>query len=203
MRIQYRHPRLYGFLIAFLYSRRLLRAIAGEVGEGHTVFEIAAGYGRLARIIHPSNRYAGVDRNELFVSYGRRQGLDLAVGDVFDPGAYRRSDVLLVVDIIHHLPPPELTKLFDLVFAHANKRVVIVEPAFVGLARSYGPFGALVDRLFKWVDYDGFNRIERWMTNKEYFALFADRFGSPAGHAFGLQHREVGHHHVVTLDRNA
>ena len=203
MRFQYRHPRLYHILISLIYPPGLMAEVRRVVGEGQTVFEVAAGYGRLAAVIHPSNRYHGIDLNEIFVAYGRRHGRDLTVQDIFEPEAYRLSDVFLLVDIIHHLTMEQLRAVFGLVFAHADRKVVIVEPAFVGITRRYGVFGRLLDRAFKFVDDDGFNHIQGWMTNQEYSTLLRNRFGATAGHAFDLHHHTTYLHHVVTFTRAA
>lgn len=201
MTFQYRFPRIYGFLIGFLYSRSLLEAIARAVGRGRNVFDIAAGYGRMAGVIDASNRYHGIDLNEAFVRFGRRKGRDLAVADILDPKAYTPADVFLVVDIVHHLEPAKRVELFDLIFPHAKERVVVVEPAFVGVTRRLGPIGRAIGWLFRYVDSDGFNRITHWLTNDEYQELFDARFGSVMGKNFTMTRTIVGHHHLVIFER--
>lgn len=199
MRIQYRCPELYDFLISFIYPKKLLELFRQEVGKNKTVFEIAAGYGRMAKFIHSSNRYYGIDLNRNFVKFGRKKGLELEIKDIFDPQAYKKSDVYLVVDVVHHLPEKKLGRLFEMVFAHAKKKVIVIEPSFVNMESKYGVLGKLYDWFFKVIDYDGFNDISRWMTEKEYAALFQKRFGSAAGNSFSLRHQKIGNHHFAAF----
>lgn len=201
MRIQYRYPKLYDFLISFLYPRDLLDRFQKEVGVNKTVFEIAAGYGRMSRFIHPSNKYYGIDLNKYFVNFGRKQGVNLDIKDIFDRKSYKKSDVYVAVDIVHHLSAAKLRKLFDLVFAHTKKKVIVIEPSFVNLESRQGLFGKCADWIFRSIDYDGFNGIERWLSEEEYMLLFRNRFMSSYGSNFSLRHQLLGNHHVVTFSK--
>lgn len=64
MRFQYRHPRVYDFLIKFIYPKDLMDKFSDEVGKNQSVFDVAAGYGRVAKYIDSSNSYYGIDLNE-------------------------------------------------------------------------------------------------------------------------------------------
>lgn len=201
MRFQYRHPRVYDFAIRFFYPRALTEALIRVVGKGKTVLDIACGYGRVAGIIDPSNQYQGIDLNEYFVRYGQSLGRNLRVANIFDRKSYAPSDVVLLVDIVHHLEARTLPKLFDLVFANAREKVIVVEPAFVGVAKKYGLFGTALGLIFQYIDSDGFNRIIHWLTNEEYTLLFKDRFGSKNGDGFRYTHEIVGRHHLAVFER--
>lgn len=199
MRFQYRHPKLYDFLIRFLYTRKLLEKFREEVGREQEVFEVAAGYGRMAGIIDFSNQYYGIDLNEIFVRYGRGKGIHLELKDIFDPAAYRQSDVFVVVDILHHFSPEKLQKLFHLIFLHAKKKVIIMEPSFVNVAEKHGIIGRFLGWIFKIVDDDGFNKIEHWFTHEQYQELFQSRFGSQHGKNFQMKYQKIGGHYLVTF----
>ena len=185
-------------MISSLYSKDLLEKFRNEVGSNKTVFEVAAGYGRVARFIDPSNTYQGIDRNLIFVEYGRKQGLDLEISDIFDPKAYRKSDVFVVVDLIHHLTKEELKKLFDLIFLYTREKVVIMESS-CNFMKRYGRFGRLLEKIFLMFDYDGINKIERFMTDEEYRDLFENRFGSVQGKGFNLKYQQVKGRHLYQL----
>ena len=62
-----------------------MNAFSVEIGKHHSVFDVAAGYGRIAKFIDPSNSYQGIDLNEIFINHGRKQGLHLEVKNIFDP----------------------------------------------------------------------------------------------------------------------
>lgn len=201
MRFQYRHPKIYDFLIKFIYSKELMGVFSREVGKNQTVFDVAAGYGRIAKYIDSSNSYYGIDLNEIFINHGRSRGLNIEVRDIFEKGSYKQSDVFVLVDIIHHLTKEKLKELFDIVFQYANKRVIVVEPAFVDLQSKYGIWGKLVDRFFRVMDYDGFNKINRWFTDDEYTKLFEGKFGSYYGDNFSIRQQKVSNHYIVIFTK--
>ena len=110
--------------------------------------------------------------------------------------------MFVLVDIVQHLSEQKLKQLFDLVFKYANKKVVILEPAFVNRESIHGLIGKAVDDFLRFMDYDGFNRIHRWFTNEEYSRLFLERFGSAYGTDFSMHRQEIAQHHLVTFVRS-
>ena len=202
MRIQYRHPKLYDFLLRFLYPRQLTERFSREVGQNKSIFDVAAGYGRMSHFLDPSNTYYGIDLNSLFVEYGKKQGIQLERKDVLDPHAYTPCDVFLAVDIIHHLPLNRLPGLFDLIFSHAREKVIIIDPAFTSVAAKYGVFGKLLGAIFRMVDDEGINsKVNKWLTEKEWKQLLEERFSSAHGKSFVATYEKVGGHHFATLIR--
>jgi len=202
MRIQYRYPKLYDLLVhRILYRKNLAGKVAEEVGRDHTVFDVAAGYGYISSFLDPSNQYYGIDLNERFVRDGRENEIDLEVKDIFDPLAYEERDVFLVIDIIHHLSSEKMKNLFDLVFAHAGQKVIIVDPSFPSISRRYGILGKFVGWMFRVLDDDEFSKVEKWLTDEEYEELFQNRFGSEYGKEFRLRQEKVGGHHLVVFER--
>lgn len=202
MRLQYKYPRLYQLLIPLIHRRSVLKEFSKEVGKDSEVLDIAAGFGQMARYIDGSNTYKGVDLNKKYIEFGRNQGRDLRLGNIFHKNSYRRSDTLILVDVIHHMPPERLSELFDLVYAHAKQRVVILEPAFLNLKKKYSVFGAAVDWMFKKLDDDGINKIEHWMSEAEYQRLFENRFGSPEGNDFSLRVKKIYPYFIVTFAKS-
>ena len=201
MGIHYRHPKLYNFLISFLYSKKLLKEFLKEVGEKHTIFDVAAGYGRMSKFIHPSNSYYGIDLNKKFVEYGRRQGINLVRKDILDFSAYIKHDVFVVVDIIHHLTSENIKKLFGSIFVHAAKKVIIIEPAFLNFTDRHPVFGRCIDWLFKKIDDDGFNKITKWFSPREYEAMFKNHFDCYHANAFSVEYRRFGLHYLAVFTR--
>ncbi|MEK7510139.1 MAG: class I SAM-dependent methyltransferase [Patescibacteria group bacterium] len=199
MRIYYRYPKLYELIVTkLLYSKRLIERFREVVGKNQSVFEVAAGYGRVARFIDPSNVYRGIDLNEGFVHHGRELGLDLEVKDIFDPLAYRTSDVCIAVDLIHHVPTEKLKPLFDLIFSHTGRKVVIMEASFQPMKR-YGILGTLIEWIFCMIDDDGINKMKRVRTDREYEQLFENRFGSKHGKDFDLAYEKIEGKHPYQL----
>lgn len=203
MRIQYRYPKLYDFLISFLYSKELMDEISKAVGKNQSVLDVAAGYGRMSKFIDPSNSYRGIDINKEFIRHGQSLGPDLSIGDIFDPASYKQSDVILVIDVVHHIVPEKLNKLFDIIFSYANKKVIVVEPAFVEITRKYGLAGNIIGWFFSKMDDDGVNKIGRWFTNEEYKKIFEGRFKSKAGDRFLLSCQIISKHHLAVFYSNS
>ena len=201
MRIQYKSPQLYEFFISFLYSKKLLKQFTKEVDKNRTVFDVAAGYGRMSRFIDSSNSYYGIDLNKKFVEYGKKHGINLEIKNIFDSAAYKKSDVFIVVDIVHHLSTENLKKLFDLIFNHANQKVIVIEPAFVNFSVSYGLLGRLIDWFFGKIDDDGLNKITHWFSGDEYKNLFKSRFGSKYGSNFSVSYNRYGAHYLAVFIR--
>ena len=199
MRYQYKHPQIYDFLISFLYSDKLLEKFSETVGKNKTVFDIAAGYGRMSKFVDKSNLYYGIDLNKKFVEHGQKEGINLELKNIFDALVYKESDVFVLVDLVHHLTKESLHKLFDLVFSHTKEKVIVIEPAFVNLYSRYGFWGRIVDWFFKKIDDDGINKITRWFTEEEYTRLFDNRFGCTLCHSFYLEINKIGKHYFAVF----
>ncbi|MBI5732509.1 class I SAM-dependent methyltransferase [Candidatus Jorgensenbacteria bacterium] len=204
MRLHYRHPWLYQFLISFLYPKDFLKKICDTVGIRQSIFEVAAGYGRLARHIDKSNKYSGIDLNPIFVSHAVAQGIDVRIGNALDENKYSSThDVMLVVDVVHHFKDEQNKKLFDIIFPRARNKVVVVEPSFVSITRRWGMFGKLLGWIFSVVDDDGFNKIERWHSDDEYRALFDKRFSSRYSNDFDVSYEKHHGHYLAVFTRKS
>lgn len=201
--IQYRHPSIYKLLVPIIHRKSVIATFKQEVGKNVSVQDIAAGFGCMAQYIDESNTYRGFDLNDRFVEYGQKLGLDIAKASIFDTGAYKMSDVSVLVDVVHHIPQDKLSKLFDLVFKHTTQRVIILEPAFLNLSKRYGKIAAPIDWLMRLLDSDGVNKIDRWLTEKEYMALFESRFGSIHGKGFRPVVKKVYPYYVVTFHKES
>jgi SAM-dependent methyltransferase len=202
MRIQYRYPKLYQLLVhKLLYPKRLWQKLQKEAGENNSIFDVGAGYGYASYFLHHSNSYYGIDLNEHFVAYGRKKGINLERKNIFDPIAYKTNDIFLAIDIIHHLTPEKLKQLFDLVFQHAKQKVIVVDPAFISIARKYGLLGKFLGWFFRLLDDDGFTKIEQWLSEAEYKNLFQSRFSSDFGKDFVYNLQRVGGYYFIIFTK--
>jgi SAM-dependent methyltransferase len=157
----YRHPLLYELGIHFLYLNKL-KILKKIVGHGQSVFEPACGFGRMKKYLYPDCAYSGIDLNDKFISFGRKKNRDIQLGDILNEENYRRADIILLCDILHHLQMPEIHRLFQIAGKFA-KRIVIIEPTFVALAARKNSFSHLLGKLMTRVD---------WMSREEYNELF-------------------------------
>lgn len=168
----YKHPLLYDFGIRFLYFDGM-RIVKKLIGEKKSVFEAGCGYGRMQKYLDPSCSYSGIDLNEKFIEFGRKKNRNIKVGDVLDENLYRESDVILLADILHHLTINDIKKLLAISVRHAREKIVIIEPVFVKIGSKNNFFSRIIAKFMAWLDADGFNEIEKWMSRAEYDELFA------------------------------
>lgn len=165
------HPFFYDTFIRLLYldGLKILKKI---VGVKKSVFEAGCGYGRLKKYIDPSCSYSGIDLNKKFITFGRKKNRDIHVGNVLDVNQYRDSDVILLADILHHLPLKDAGKLLAIAVRFAREKILIIEPTFVIIGAYNNFFSRIIGKIMKWLDADGINEIEKWLTRDEYDALF-------------------------------
>lgn len=201
MGIQYRFTWLYRLLIPIIHRKKVVLAFKRAVGTDVSVLDVACGYGQMLDYMDESVEYNGIDLNEHFLAYAKKHGRNVKRADIFDKKSYKHVDVVCLVDVIHHLPEERLPELFDLLYSHAKKRVVVLEPAFVDLADKYGWIGKPIDWLFKKLDNDGINEIEKWLSEEEYIELFDTRFSSNEGKHFNVNRNKVWPYHVVVFER--
>ena len=201
MGLQYKFIWLYRLLIPIIHRKKVKNSFAKAVGKNVSVFEVACGFGQTADYLDSTATYSGIDLNEKFIKYAKEKGKDVRLGDIFEPRSYQPSDVITLVDIIHHMPGEKLPELFDHIFQFAQKKVVILEPSFVNLESKYGLAGRAVDWIFKKLDSDGFNTIERWYSESEYAEMFESRFGSKLGEKFEVSVEKVWPYNLVTYSR--
>ncbi len=171
--IIFRIPKLYSLGIRLLYFGACAR-LKDMVGNGKKVFEPACGYGRIKKYLDPSCTYSGIDLNEDFINYGKKNGLDLEIGDILKKENYQESDIIILSDILHHLSLENIKKLVSIASKFAKEKIVIIEPVFVDVASGKDFFSKFLAKFFSWVDYDGINNIEKWFSRKDYDALFEE-----------------------------
>ena len=167
----YIHPRIYDMAIRFLYLDGM-RIIKDLIGKKKSVFEAACGYGRMQKYLDPTCTYSGIDLNEKFIEYGQKKNLDIRLGNALDSSRYRKSDVILLSDILHHLTIKDIKKLLSIAVQFALEKVVIIEPVFVKIGSKDNFISRSISKFMVWMDSDGFNEIEKWMSRKEYDTLF-------------------------------
>ena len=167
----FRNPWLYSLSIRLLHFDGF-KKIRDIIGKEKNVFEPACGFGRLQRYLYDSCSYSGIDLNEIFINFGKKRGLDIRIGNVLEESNYIKSDIIILCDILHHLTKDKMNKVVSIASKFAGEKIVIIEPAFVGLASGKGFFSRLAAKVLTKIDRDGINHIEKWLTRKDYQKLF-------------------------------
>ncbi len=167
----YYHPLAYDLAIRFLYfdGLKLLKKL---MGKNKSVFEAACGYGRMKQYMDPSISYSGIDLNPQFIVFGQKRGLNISIGNALEPQNFQKADVVLLADILHHLPVHHMKTLFQNAAQTATEKIVIIEPSFVTLASKKNILSKALSKFMISMDHDGFNQINRWLSRKEYNQLF-------------------------------
>ena len=167
----FQSPLVYSIAIRLIHLAGFNK-IKEVIGEKKKVFEPACGFGRLHKYLHPSCSYSGIDLNEKFINFGRKKGLDIQLGDVLEESNYVESDIIILCDILHHLTMDNIKRIVSIAKKYSKEKVVIMEPAFIGLASGKGFFSRFIAKIFAKIDFDGINNIENWFTKQDYYKLF-------------------------------
>lgn len=169
--IVFAHPFIYSIAVRFLYFDGL-KILKDIIGKQKAVFEPACGFGRMKKYIHGCCTYSGIDLNERFIHFGQKRHRDIRLGNILDKVHYQDCDVIVLSDILHHLTIPDIRELLSIAVQFAREKIVIIEPEFVTLGAGRNLFCRFVARLMAIMDFDGFNRIKKWMSHNEYESLF-------------------------------
>ncbi len=168
--LPFRFPIIYDIVIFFFNARREKKILQELVGKNKTVLDVGCGYGRYKDFIDPSCKYYGFDLNEIFVKYAQKRGCDVIVGDVLDPEVYKKSDVVMVIDLLHHLPTKNMTEVIELAVKNCCEKLIIIEPIFYILKNP------ILDRfLIKFThafENDGVSGVHPRYTRDEQIQLF-------------------------------
>jgi 2-polyprenyl-3-methyl-5-hydroxy-6-metoxy-1,4-benzoquinol methylase len=92
-------------------SRILSEMIAHDAGwgscSGKRVLDIGCGAGGvLVAFKEAGATETGIDQNESFLEFGRSRGLNLISGQIFDLPGLPRQDLIILKDVLEHLPRP-------------------------------------------------------------------------------------------------
>ncbi|MBW3003687.1 methyltransferase domain-containing protein [Candidatus Woesearchaeota archaeon] len=159
----YKSPTIYNiYLRCSLPLRALskrLKLISRLVGENKTVLDVACGPAHLYEFLDKSTKYSGFDLNKRFIDYANKKfKLNLKVGNATDPKMYDRNDIIIILDILHHLTPDQRTKVVELAFSNSDK-VIICEPFLPEFFKKKGLLVRLARKIFEYFEKDGFNRV--------------------------------------------
>lgn len=179
--IFYKHPELYNLFINLIHGSDLKKRyefIASEIGENKRVFELGCGSCKIHNFLLKGCSYKGWDLNQVFVNHALKKGLKVEKKNIFDFKNYPDCDVVLIIDVLHHLCPRHERFLKEVV--KKNKKLIVLEPYNLPKRPSF------LDKLFG--DYDGINQADRlndWDYGKEELNNFFKKNGAKKVHEFG------------------
>lgn len=132
-----------------------MRAMADQYirpEAGERILDVGCGYGDLARCL-PDVTYVGVDANEHYIEFARRNpfnGADFVVGDVTELSEerYGRFDCAVLIGVLHHLSDNDATSTLKAISGILNPqgRLVAAEPVWDPSQRTTARVLAALDR---------------------------------------------------------
>lgn len=181
------------------------RHICCQIGKNVSVLEPGAGPGIIPSFLDKSCKYYGFDQNPDFVKSAQHRGLDIQLGNMLDKKAFRRSDVAVLVDVIHHLKPANQQILLKNTLSADPKIIIICEPYMhtFSLISKMPLFSKLHKRFFDFIEQDGNNeaRIEHIHSKDGLMQTMQNGFGIIPVKA-KKEIKEIGDDLVVTYVLN-
>jgi SAM-dependent methyltransferase len=127
--IWYKHPALYNLGMHLVHGKKLkdrFKYIADMIGKDKSVLDLGAGTCDLVRQLHKSCVYEAWDMNDSFVRYYSRKGVNLKKKNILDFDKYPSADVIVLVDVLHHVNPKHKLLLKECI-KRAKLKVIVSE----------------------------------------------------------------------------
>jgi len=162
--IFYRNPKLYSIYLRlcfpFFNVGKRFKLISKEIGKNQTILDIACGPGILLKHLDDSCKYNGFDLNNKFIAHiNKKHNLDLKTGSVIDEKSYSDADVIVAMDILHHISKKQREKVIQLCLEYAKNKVIVCEPFVPPFFKKKNWLTKAAERLFESSERDGFNKV--------------------------------------------
>lgn len=171
------------------------------VRKEDVILEPGCGPAFFADYLPQNTHYYGFDKNESFIKYGLKRGLQVWKGDALDRKNYRSADVVVVCDVLHHLKPKDRIFFLKHCFRSAKRTLVICEEGRSGMQT--GGFFYLLSRLwFEYIERDGINKplLDQVWTADELRSQIVDGFGV-VPKRINRQIENIGHELIVAYHK--
>jgi cyclopropane fatty-acyl-phospholipid synthase-like methyltransferase len=168
------------------------------IKSGDSVLEPACGPAELAGYLPRGVSYFGFDINEEFLKYAGKKGRHVAVGNVLDSKNFKKSDYVIAVDILHHLPPETHEKFLTYCSESARKAFILCEPTDEEEPSSI--LFPIKKFIVEWFEQDGENKISvhSGFDSKEYDEKIKRGFGV-IGDSVKREVKKMGADTIVTF----
>ncbi|MBI9109430.1 MAG: class I SAM-dependent methyltransferase [Spirochaetales bacterium] len=116
-------------MLRILHGKKLIeryKFLASEIGKEQIVFELACGSCLFYNYIDPSCEYIGWDLNQIFIDQAKKDGLNVNLQDIFNYDEYPDNDVVVIIDVLHHIVPRHEAFLKEVI--SKSKKVIVIEP---------------------------------------------------------------------------
>lgn len=129
--ILYKYPWMYKLGLRFLHGKSLekrYKYISNEIGKNKKVLEPGCGPALLASYLNEGCIYYGFDINNEFINYAKKKGINVYYGDCLKTEPYRKSDVIVLCDVLHHLGRENEKKVLQLCNKNSKKIIICEQP---------------------------------------------------------------------------
>jgi SAM-dependent methyltransferase len=125
----YTNSFLYNLMLNLIHGgflKKRYSLISKIIGKNKKVLEIGCGTSLIYPYLDKSVSYEGWDLNKNFINESKKKGLNVKLKSAFDYNSYKKVDVILIVDVLHHVVPrhEELIKKIK----SKAKMIIIAEP---------------------------------------------------------------------------
>jgi len=134
----YKCPMIYKYGLQLVLGKNYIKRnkyMVDEIGTSN-VLEVGCGIGLFSENIN-NEQYQGFDINTRFIKHAQKQGINAYVGNALNPDSYNKTDIILLCDIIHHLPPSQRKKIINNCFQNCKNKLIICEPLEKDTSNNY------------------------------------------------------------------
>lgn len=146
------------------------------VSKGDSVLEPACGPGVLAEYLSRGVSYSGFDTNKYFIDYALKKNLNAKIANVLDLKSFKKSDIVITCDILHHLNPKNRKKFIENCYKSAKKIFIVCEPEDKNSKKNSSVFFSRF--LTEWLESDGTNsvKLDYFFKHKELLQFINNGF---------------------------
>jgi len=155
--IFYIFPALYIFGLKKIHDTNFYKRyeyMSGFAKQGDLVLEPACGPAILSDFLQSNISYKGFDTNKDFINYALKKNKKVFLGNVLDLKNYRKADLVVICDVLHHLKPEDRKKLITYCYNSATKFFIICEPG-KQIQNKKNTVQKFFDKINEWVENDG------------------------------------------------
>lgn len=177
----YRLPEIYIAGLKLYHGRNFSRRycyIASLVSETDNVLEPGCGPAILADFLPKNIKYSGFDTNKKFLNYAKNKNYNVYFGNVLDKKNYKKSDIVVACDILHHLNPSSRKDFIKLCWQSSKKNFVICDPGKPEAEKK-----GFWQKLGEWSEQDDTNNFKNdyFLTKKQLLDQIKNGFGCIPG----------------------
>lgn len=176
----YRFPLLYAWSLKLWHGKTFedrYRYVSDWIKRGDRVLEPGCGPGILPEYLTEGVKYSGFDLGPENVEHATKKGLDVWKGNVLMEEDYKAADVVVVVDVLHHVSLEERKKFISLCWKYTKRLFVICEPGYQD--GRWPRLSKFVRWLGSFNDRDGINAmsVDHYFSRSQLVTMIEDGFG--------------------------